>query len=91
MWMPLLGQKMVKYKNDMIDDSTDSFIGISKAALIALVTWVAGAFMKNPIGTAGAILGLLYMYEKWRTQRHLRRKAEKESETEKKEEDGEIS
>ena len=57
-----------------------------KTALVALAAWIAGAFMDNPVGTVTAIVGLLYVFEKWRTQKALRRKAENELE---KDEDGE--
>lgn len=60
-----------------------------KTAIAAFLAWVAGAFMDNPIGTVTAIVGLLYVFEKWRTQRVQRRKAE--IELEKEEKDGENS
>lgn len=37
--------------------------------IVAIVTVTFDYFMSNPIGAFTAVFGLLYVFEKWRTQR----------------------
>ena len=57
-------------------------IGITDVKTVAgaTIAWVAGNFVENPIGVSTAIVGLLYVFERLRTQRVLRKIAEKDLE-----------
>ena len=66
---------MFDFKHETIDEPV---MGILKTLVVAFIAWAGDAFMDNPVGTSASIVGLLYVFEKWRTQRLLRRKAEKE-------------
>lgn len=61
----------------MIEEhNTQGFAGFIKAAIIMVFTYAIDAFVKNPIGTFVSIVGLLYMFDKWRTQRNIRKQSE---------------
>jgi hypothetical protein len=51
-----------------------------KTMVGAVIAWIAGNFLENPIGVSTAIVGLLYVFERLRTQRVLRKIAEKDLE-----------
>ena len=54
-----------------------------KTASVGVLTYIVSQFVDNPIGTAASLIGMLYMFERWRTQRVLRKKAEKDFNKEK--------
>ena len=67
----------------MVDEhGAHDMTGLIKAGIILLITWLADAFVQNPIGTAVSIIGLLLMYEKWRTQKLIRKQKQKELDNE---------
>jgi len=49
-----------------------------KALAVVFMTGIFEHLMHNPIGSLTAIIGLLYVYQKWQTQSILRKKAEKD-------------
>lgn len=55
----------------------ESIQGI-KTAIALFATWLGGVFMDNPLGTATSIIGLLYVYEGWRTKRLERKLKQRE-------------
>lgn len=58
------------------DINMDELFEAIKTAVVALFVWLVGAFIDNPVGTFSSIVGLLYIYDKWRTQRNLRKQSE---------------
>lgn len=52
--------------------------------IMVILSWIVDAFVKNPIGTFVSIFGLLYAYERWRTQRMIFKNKLKEMEDEEK-------
>lgn len=51
-----------------------------KAFAVVITTGVMEHLLHNPIGSVSAVIGVLYLYQKWQTQLALRKKAEKEIE-----------
>lgn len=49
-----------------------------KALAVIFMTGIVEHVLHNPIGSLTAVIGLLYVYQKWQTQVLERKKAEKE-------------
>lgn len=56
----------------MLDELSES----TKTLGVTVVAWVVSSVIHNPIGAATGIVGLLYVFEKWRTQKLIRKQLE---------------
>ena len=59
--------KDIKMDLNEILNNTAAFLGVT--AIVALEEMI-----KHPIGTVASLVGLLYMYDRWRTQRITRKR-----------------